>query len=72
MIAVFNTLPLLLLKQVSATHPFYTKSPPMSQVIKKGLQEGYNRLKKALKKAFPDKQQNTIPQLILQPYRNRR
>jgi len=43
----------------------------MSQVIKKGLQEGYNRLKKALKKAFPA-QQNTIPQLILQPYRNKR
>jgi hypothetical protein len=44
----------------------------MSQVIKKGLQEGYNRLKKALKKAFPANQQNTIPQLILQPYRNKR
>jgi hypothetical protein len=44
----------------------------MSQVIKKGLQEGYNRLKRALKKAFPDKQQKLIPQLILQPYRNRR
>jgi hypothetical protein len=44
----------------------------MSQVTKKGLQEAYNRLKKALKKAFPDRQQNKIPQLILQPYRNRR
>jgi hypothetical protein len=41
----------------------------MSPIIKKGLQEGYNRLKKALKKAFPDKQQNAFPQLILQPYR---
>jgi len=43
----------------------------MSQVIKKSLQEGYNRLKKALKKAFPDKQQNRFPQLVLQPYRNK-
>jgi hypothetical protein len=44
----------------------------MSSITKKGLQEAYNRLKKALKKAFPDKQQNAIPQLILQPYRNKR
>jgi len=44
----------------------------MSQVLKKSLQEGYNRLKKALKKAFPDKQQNNYPQLILQPYKNKR
>jgi len=44
----------------------------MSSITKKALQEGYNRLKKALKKAFPDKQQNAIPQLILQPYRNKR
>jgi len=44
----------------------------MSQVLKKSLQEGYNRLKKALKKTFPGKQQNSYPQLILQPYRNKR
>jgi len=44
----------------------------MSSITKKGLQEAYNRLKKALKKAFPDKQQNRIPQLVLQPYRNKR
>lgn len=71
MIAVFISLLLLLPKQISAIH-FISKSPPMSSITKKGLQEAYNRLKKALKKAFPDKQQNAMPQLILQPYRNKR
>jgi hypothetical protein len=39
--------------------------------LKNSLQEGFNRLKRALKKAFTPEKSNAIPQLILQPYRNR-
>ncbi len=43
----------------------------MSGKVKKSLQEGFNRLKKALKKALSPGNENTVPQLVLQPYKNR-
>jgi len=43
----------------------------MSDKLRKSLQERYNRLKKALKKVLsPTKE--TTPQLILQPFKNKR
>ncbi|HKZ64854.1 MAG TPA: hypothetical protein VJ111_00795 [Chitinophagaceae bacterium] len=43
----------------------------MSDKMRKSLQEGYNRLKKALKKALSPQREKAMPQLILQPYRNK-
>ncbi len=43
----------------------------MPDKIKKSLQEKYDRLKKALKKALSPEKETTLPQLILQPYKNR-
>lgn len=43
----------------------------MSDKMKKSLQEGYNRLKKALKKALTLKREEAMPELVLQPYKNR-
>lgn len=43
----------------------------MAGKMKKSLQEGFNRLKKALKKALAPGNDNAMPQLILQPYKNR-
>ncbi len=43
----------------------------MSGKVKKSLQEGFNRLKKALKKALSPGNENATPQLVLQPYKNR-
>lgn len=43
----------------------------MSSKIKRSLQEGFNRLKKALKKALSPEKENATPQLILQPYKIR-
>lgn len=43
----------------------------MSDKMKKSLQERYNRLKKAFKKVLSPQNENTIPQLILQPCKNK-
>jgi hypothetical protein len=43
----------------------------MPQELRKKLQERFVRLKKALKKALSTKKQDDLPQLVLQPYRNR-
>jgi len=43
----------------------------MSDKMRKSLQEEYNRLKKALKKVLYPKRKESLPQLILQPYKNR-
>ena len=43
----------------------------MPDKIRKNLQERYNRLKNALKKVLSPTKGNLIPQLILQPYKNR-
>ena len=43
----------------------------MSDKMRKNLQEGYNRLKKALKKALSLKKEEALPELVLQPYRNK-
>jgi len=43
----------------------------MPQNLRKKLQERFNRLKKSLKKALTSKKQDSYPQLVLQPYRNR-
>ena len=40
--------------------------------MKKSMREGYERLKKALKKALAPEREKTMPQLVLQPYKNRR
>ncbi len=42
----------------------------MSEKIKNSLQESYNRLKNAVKKVLTPKR-NSIPQLTLQPCRNK-
>lgn len=39
--------------------------------IKKSLQDGLTRLKKVLKKALVPQKESAIPQLILQPYKNK-
>jgi hypothetical protein len=39
--------------------------------IKKNLKKEYNRLKKAFEKMIPKKEQ-PLPQLVLQPYRNKK
>lgn len=43
----------------------------MAGKMKKSLREGFDRLKKALKKALTPGNENAVPQLILQPYRNK-
>ena len=43
----------------------------MSEKIKKSLQEKYNRLKKTLNKILSPKNEESRPQLILQPYRHK-
>jgi hypothetical protein len=43
----------------------------MSDKMRKNLQEEYNRLKKALKKVLSPKREESLPQLVLQPYKNR-
>jgi hypothetical protein len=43
----------------------------MSDKLRKSLQERFNRLKKALRRALLPGSKETIPQLILQPYRNK-
>ena len=43
----------------------------MSRKLNDNLKEGFDRLKRALKKAFVPKGGNPIPQLILQPYKNK-
>ncbi|MGK2863729.1 MAG: hypothetical protein ACSLE0_17485 [Chitinophagaceae bacterium] len=42
----------------------------MSEKLKNSLQESYNRLKNAVKKVLAPKR-NSIPQLTLQPCRNK-
>ena len=43
----------------------------MAKTVKNILREEYNRLKKAMEKIIKPKKQEAIPQLILQPVRNR-
>ncbi|MEI2740419.1 MAG: hypothetical protein V9F01_16725 [Chitinophagaceae bacterium] len=43
----------------------------MAKSVKKALQEEYNRLRKAMKKITTHKKKETIPQLVLQPVRNK-
>ena len=43
----------------------------MSEKMRKGLQEKFNRLKKTLKKILLPGNEESQPQLILQPYRNK-
>jgi hypothetical protein len=39
--------------------------------IKFDRKEIQDRVKKVFKKLFPDKKEKLVPQLVLQPYRNR-
>jgi hypothetical protein len=43
----------------------------MSDKMRKKLQERFNRLKKALKKALSLQREETMPELVLQPIKNR-
>ena len=43
----------------------------MSDKITKSLRERYNRLKKALKKALSLGREEALPELVLQPYKNK-
>jgi len=43
----------------------------MSDKMRKSLQERYNRLKKALKKALSLNREEAMPELVLQPYKNK-
>lgn len=43
----------------------------MAGKMKKSLREGFDRLKKALKRALAPSNENAMPQLILQPYKNK-
>jgi hypothetical protein len=43
----------------------------MADNMRKNLQKKYNRLKKALKKVLSPNREEALPQLILQPYRNK-
>jgi hypothetical protein len=43
----------------------------MPDKMRKSLQEKYNRLKKALKKVLSPNREESLPKLILQPYKNR-
>jgi len=43
----------------------------MSDKMRKSLQERFNRLKKALKKALSLNKEEAMPELVLQPYRNK-
>jgi hypothetical protein len=43
----------------------------MAKSFKKTLKEGYNRLKKVLKKVIEPKKEQAMPSLILEPVRNR-
>lgn len=44
----------------------------MSRSVKKVLKEEYNRLKKAMEKMIKPKKQETIPQYVLQPVREKK
>jgi hypothetical protein len=41
----------------------------MSDKLRKNLQEKYNRLKKVLKRVLAPQREESLPQLILQPYK---
>jgi hypothetical protein len=43
----------------------------MPDKMRKKLQEKYNRLKKTLKKVLFPQKEESLPQLILQPYKNK-
>lgn len=43
----------------------------MPDKMRKSLRERYNRLKKTLKKALSLNREEALPQLVLQPYRNK-
>lgn len=43
----------------------------MSDKMRKSLQEKFNRLKKVLKKVLAPQKEESLPQLILQPYKNK-
>jgi hypothetical protein len=44
----------------------------MSDTAKKILKEEYNRLKKVFKKILNPKEEQVMPQLVLQPVRNKK
>lgn len=43
----------------------------MSDKLRKNLQEKYNRLKKVLKRVLSPRREESLPQLILQPYKKK-
>ncbi len=44
----------------------------MAKSVKKMLQEEYSRLKKAMEKIIKPKKQEALPQLVLQPVREKK
>lgn len=44
----------------------------MSTTVKQTLRKEYNRLKKVFEKIIKPKKKEQLPQLVLQPYRNKR